>query len=215
VLSASRQTARPGLYDQMGAPAGLLAPERDPQTGRQESGGRGAKHVLVRAGKRNRQQQQEQAAPRRAPRFLSRAAAIGVAAAVMVAAAGVAAALLIRGHSGPNDKTAGVSFQPSALAFPAVQVNASVTRSFIMTNNGKSPATITRISVSGPSRHDFSVLTPALLDAARRGGQGSQPAAQPRPCHRLPPPPPTPTTPVALAPLAPRHPTPAQAIHPP
>ena len=26
VLSASRQTARPGLYDQMGAPAGLLAP---------------------------------------------------------------------------------------------------------------------------------------------------------------------------------------------
>ena len=41
VLSASQQTRRPGLYDQMGAPAGLLAPERDLQTGRQESGGQG------------------------------------------------------------------------------------------------------------------------------------------------------------------------------
>src|SRR5262249_57654066 len=38
VLSAHEQTTRPGLYDQMGAPAGLLAPERDPQTGHQESG---------------------------------------------------------------------------------------------------------------------------------------------------------------------------------
>src|SRR5215471_6952621 len=210
VLSASRQTARPGLYDQIGAPAGLLAPERDPQTSRQESGGRGAKQVLVRAGKRNRQQQREQAAPRKAPRFLPRAAAIAVAAAVMVAAAGVATALLIRGHSGPNSKPAGVSFkpagvsfQPPALVFPAVQVNASVTRSFTMTNNGKSPATITRIGVSGPGRHDFSVLTPTLLDAARRGGQGSQPAAQPPPCHRLVPHAQTCTITVAFAPLAP------------
>ena len=204
VLSASRQTARPGLYDQMGAPAGLLAPERDPQTGRQESGGQGAKQVPVRAGKRNRQQQQERVAHRKAPRFLPRAAAIAVAAALLVAAAGVATALLIRGHSGPNsNKPAGVSFQPSALAFPAVQVNASVTRSFTMTNNGKSPATITRISVSGPSRHDFSVLTPALLDAARRGGQGSQPPAQPPPCHRLVPHAQTCTITVAFAPTAP------------
>src|SRR5271166_5506137 len=37
VLSGPEQTRRPGLYDQMGAPAGLLAPERDPQTGRRES----------------------------------------------------------------------------------------------------------------------------------------------------------------------------------
>jgi len=65
VLSASRQTTRPSLYDQMGAPAGLLPPERDPQTGRQESGGQGAKQALVRTGKRNRQEQQEQAAPRK------------------------------------------------------------------------------------------------------------------------------------------------------
>jgi hypothetical protein len=206
VLSASRQTERPGLYDQMGAPAGLLAPERDPQTGRQESGGQGAKQVPVRAGKRNRQQQQERAGPRKAPRFLPRAAAIAVAAAVMVAAAGVAATLLIRGHSGPDSKPAGsnskpvdVSFQPSALIFPAVQVNASVTRSFTMTNNGNSPATITRVSVSGPSRHDFSVLTPALLDAAHRGGR----AAQPPPCHRHVPHAQTCTITVSFAPSAP------------
>src|SRR5512135_3164029 len=70
VLSASRQTTRPGLYNQMGAPAGLLAPERDPQTGRQESGGQGAKQALVRTGKRNSQEKKEQAAPRKAPWFL-------------------------------------------------------------------------------------------------------------------------------------------------
>jgi S-adenosylmethionine/arginine decarboxylase-like enzyme len=190
VLSASRQTARPGLYDQMGAPAGLLAPERDPQTGRQESAGQGAKQALVRVGKRNRQEQQERAAARKALRF-PRAAVIAVAAAVVVAAVGVAGALLSRGHSGPNGKpagvsfkSAGVSFQPSALVFPAVQVNASITKSFTMTNNGNSPATITRISISGPSRHDFSALAPALLDAARRGGQAAPTAAQPLPCHR-------------------------------
>jgi Bacterial Ig-like domain (group 3)/IPT/TIG domain len=202
-LSASRQTARPGLYDQMGAPAGLLAPERDPQTGRRESGGQGAKQVLARPGKRNRQQRQERTAPRKAPRFLPRAAAIAFAIVVIVAAAGVATALLSGGHSGPNGKPAGVSFQPSALIFPAVQVNASITRSFTMTNNGKSPATITRISVSGPSRHDFSVLTPALLDAARRGGQAVQPAAQHPPCHRHVPHAQACTITVAFAPLAP------------
>jgi len=202
VLSASRQTARPGLYDQMGAPAGLLAPERDPQTGRQESAGHGAKQALVRAGKRNRQEQQERAAARKALRF-PRAAVIAVAAAVMVAAVGVAGALLSRGHSGPNGKPAGVSFQPSALVFPAVQVNASITRSFTMTNNGNSPATITRISVSGPSRHDFSVLAPALLDAARRGGQAAPTAAQPLPCHRRLPHARTCTITVAFTPLTP------------
>ncbi len=202
VLSASRQTARPGLYDQMGAPAALLAPERDPQTGRQESAGHGAKQALVRAGKRNRQEQQERAAARKALRF-PRAAVIAVAAAVMVAAVGVAGALLSRGHSGPNGKPAGVSFQPSALVFPAVQVNASITRSFTMTNNGNSPATITRISVSGPSRHDFSVLAPALLDAARRGGQAAPTAAQPLPCHRRLPHARTCTITVAFTPLTP------------
>jgi Bacterial Ig-like domain (group 3)/IPT/TIG domain len=203
VLSTSRQTSRPGLYDQMGAPAGLLASERDPQTGRQESGGREPKQVLVRADKRNRQQRQEQPPPRKAPRFLPKVAAIAIAAAVMVAAAGAATALLIRGHSGPNSKSAGVSFKPSALVFPAVQVNASITRSFTITNDGKSPAAITRISVSASSRHDFSVLMPAFLDAARRGGPGGQPAAQPAPCHRLVTHAQTCTITVAFAPLVP------------
>jgi Bacterial Ig-like domain (group 3)/IPT/TIG domain len=203
VLSASRQTARPGLYDQLGAPAGLLAPERDPQTGRQEPGGQGAKQALARPGKRNRQHQQEQAAPRKAPRFLPRAAVIAFAVAIIVAAAGVATALVSGGHRGPNGKPAGVSFQPSALIFPAVQVNARITRSFTLTNNGNSPATITGVGVSGPSRHDFSVITPALLDAARRGGQAVQPAAQHPPCQGHVPHAQTCTITVAFAPLTP------------
>ena len=208
VLSASQQTTRPGLYDQMGAPAGLLAPERDPQTGQHESGEPGAKRTPARPGKRNRQEQQaprkEQEAPRKAARSVPRAVAIGVVIAVVLAAAGVATAVLGRGHSGPNGKPpAVVSFQPSALVFPAVQVNASITRSFTMTNNGNSPATITRISISGPSRHDFSVVTPALLGAARRGSQAVHPAAQPPPCHRRVPHAQTCTITVAFTPLAP------------
>ena len=208
VLSASQQTTRPGLYDQMGAPAGLLAPERDPQTGQHESGEPRAKRTLARPGKRNRQEQKaprkEQKAPPKAARSVPRAVAIGVVIAVVLAAAGVATAMLSRGHSGPNGKPpAVVSFQPSALVFPALQVNASITRSFTMTNNGNSPATITRISISGPGRHDFSILTPALLDAARRGGQAVHPAAQPPPCHRRIPHAQTCTITVAFTPTAP------------
>ncbi len=67
VLSAPEQTRRPGLYDQMGAPAGLLAPERDPQTGHQESGEPGAKRTLARPGKRNRQEQEAPRKDRRLP----------------------------------------------------------------------------------------------------------------------------------------------------
>ena len=208
VLSASRQTTRPGLYDQMGAPAGLLAPERDPQTGKHESGEPGAKRTLARPGKRNRQEQKaprrEQEAPRRAARSVPRAVAIGVVIAVVLAAAGAATAVLSRGHSGPDGKPpAVVSFQPPALVFPAVQVNASITRSFTMTNNGNSPAAITRISISGPSRHDFSVLTPALLDAARRGGQAVHQAAQAPPCRRRVPHAQTCAITVAFTPVAP------------
>ena len=188
VLSAPGQTTRPGLYDQIGAPAGLLTPERDPQTGRHGSGEQGAKRTSLRPGKRNRQEQatpkKEQEAPQKAPRLLPRAAAIGAAAAVVLAAGGVAAALLNHAHSGPNgNPPAVVSFQPAALVFPGVQVNTSVTRSFTMTNNGSSPAKIARMSIGGPGRHDFSVLGPALL-AAYRGGQAVHPAAQPPPCQR-------------------------------
>jgi HYR domain len=91
VLSAARQTTSPGLYDKMGAPAELLAPERDPQTGHQESGNAGAKRTLARPGKRNRQQQE---APRKAARSIPRAAAIVAAIALVLAGSGVAAAML-------------------------------------------------------------------------------------------------------------------------
>jgi hypothetical protein len=73
VLSAHQQTRRPGLYDQMGSPADLLPPERDPQTGRKESR-QTAKHALARPGKLGRQQY---SAPRRAPRSAPVAVAIG------------------------------------------------------------------------------------------------------------------------------------------
>jgi IPT/TIG domain/Cep192 domain 4 len=180
VSARADDTPRPLRPDS--APAELLAPERDPQTGHQESGGQGAKRTSVRAGKRNRQ---EQAAPKKASRFAPRAAAIGVAAAVLLAGAGAAAAVLSREHSGTNgNPPAPVSFQPSALSFPAVPVNASITRSVTMTNNGSSPATITRISIGGPSRHDFSVLAPSHLDAAYRSAQAIHPGAQKPPCHR-------------------------------
>jgi IPT/TIG domain len=189
VLSVPEQTRRPGLYDQMGAPAGLLTPERDPQTGRRESGEQGAKRTLARPGKQNRQDQkapqEEQEAAHQAPRFFPRAAAIGTAAAVVLASAAAATALLMNAHSGPPGKPPGVvSLQPPALSFPAVPVHASVTRSITMTDNGNSPATITGMSIGGPSRHDFSVLAPGVLDAAYRGGSAVHSAAQPAPCHR-------------------------------
>jgi hypothetical protein len=203
VLSAPEQTRRLGLYDQMGAPAGLVARERDPQTGHQEPGEPAAKRTLVRPGKRDRQNQEaprkEREAPRKASRLL-RAAAIGAAAALVLA--GAAAAVLSHEHSGPPaEPTTLVSFLPAALVFPAVQVNTSITRSFTMTNNGSSPATITGMSIGGPSRHDFSVLGSDLL-AAFRGGKAVHPAAQTLPCHRRVPHAQTCTITVAFTPTA-------------
>jgi hypothetical protein len=194
VLSAPEQTRRPGLYDQMGAPAGLLAPERDPQTGRHESGTPGTKRTLARPGKRNRQDREapkkEQEAPkkeqeslRKARRFFPRAAAIGAVAAVLLAGAGVAIAVLRNANS-----PAVVSFQPAALVFPAVRVNTTITRSFTITNRGGSPATITGVSIGGTGRHDFSVPRRPDLLAAYRGGQAVYAAAPPPPCQRLVPP---------------------------
>ena len=195
VLSAPGQTRRAGLYDQMGAPAGLLAPERDPQTGRHEAGAPGAKRTLARPGKQHRQDREtprkeqeapakeqkapgkEQEAPRRARRFLPRAAAIGAVAAVVLAGVGLAIAMVGRANS-----PAMVSLRPAAVVFPADRVSTTVTRSLTMTNNGGTPATITGISISGPGRKDFSVLGSDFL-AAYRGSQ-AVPAASPPPCHR-------------------------------
>jgi IPT/TIG domain len=54
VLSEHRQTTRTGIYDQIEPPSGLLAPERDPQTGRREQRGGTGKRLPGRPGKRDR-----------------------------------------------------------------------------------------------------------------------------------------------------------------
>ena len=189
-------------------PAGLLAPERDPQTGHQEPGEPAAKRALARPGKQNRQNQEasqeEQETPQQVSRFTPKAAAIGAAAAVLLAGAAVATALLSNAQVVPNVKpSAPVSVQPSALAFPAVPVHASITSSVTMTNNGSSPATITGMSLGGPGRHDFSVLAQALSDAAHHGSRATHPGAQPPPCHRVVPHAQTCTITVVFTPSAP------------
>jgi len=206
VLSAPEQTRRPGLYDHVDAPAKLLAPERDPQTGHQESGEPTAKRTLARPGKQNRQDQEKPPKEKERegtakPRRFLRAVAIGAIAAVVLAAAAVAA-LLGRGHSEP---AALVSFRPTALVFPEVQDNTSTSRSFTITNRGSSPTTITRVSIGGPGRPDFSVPGSDLL-AAYRGGRAAHPAAPPLRCHRLIPRAQTCTVTVVFTPTAPgRH----------
>jgi Tol biopolymer transport system component len=200
ILSAHQQTRRVGLYDLMGTPTGLLAPERDPQTGRREPGQRGAKHTLARPGKRNRHQDSRQ---RTRPRFARPAAVIGAVLTAVLAGAGVAAAVLSQGQGGPDDKPAApVSFRPSALSFPDVAVNTSATRSLTMTNDSSSPVTATRIRITGPGRHDFSVQhSPGV---AHRSGRSIQPAAlRPPTCLRRLPPTGTCKITVRFAPLAP------------
>ena len=183
VLSAHHQTRRLGLYDQMGAPAGLLAAERDPQTGHRESAERGAKHAFMRPGKRNTQ---EQSTPKRAHRFARKAVAIGAGVAVLLSGAGAAALALRHGHDGRQGEPDGrptapaISFQPSALSFPSVSINSSVTKPLTMTNPGHTPIAVKRIRVTGPAGHDFSVPIHDNL-GTHRNGQAVQLAAQPLP----------------------------------
>ena len=180
VLSAHRQTGRLGVYDRIGAPAGLLAPERDPQSGRRESGQRGAKPTFARPGKRNRQQH---AAPKSSSRFIRKAAVIGAVVTALLAGGGVTAAVLSNGHGGPRGNTAAVvSFAPHALSFPDVAVNSSATRSLTVTNTSDSPVTLTRMRITGPGRQDFSVEDrPGRAHAI---GQAVQPAVLRPPCQR-------------------------------
>jgi IPT/TIG domain len=177
VLSAHEQTRRLRLYDGMGPPAGLLAPERDPQTGRLESGPQGAKRTFTRPGKRHRQ---EDSAPRAPSGLLRRTAVIGAVVAVVLAAVAVAVATL--GH-GRGAAQAPVSFSPSALSFPDVAVNASVTRSLTMTNTSGSPVTVTQIGIAGSGRNDFSPAPQDSPGLAHRSGLATQSVAQPpSPC---------------------------------
>jgi IPT/TIG domain len=170
VLSAHQQTRRPGLYDRMGAPTGLLAPERDPQTGRYESGQQRAKRMLARPGKRHRN---EDPVRRTRPRLHRRAAVIGAVLAVLLAGGGVAAAVLSHGH-GSGKSAAVVSFQPSALSFPDVAVGAGVTRFLTVTNNARSPMTVRRVHITGPGRHDFSVSGQGSSSPTHRAGLAIQ-----------------------------------------
>jgi Putative Ig domain len=183
VLSAHQQTRRLGLYDQLGAPAGLLAPERDPQTGNYEPAERGGKHTLARPGKRS-QQDTASESPRRQEgegsnpprRFARRVIAIGAGAAVLLAIAGVAVAQHLHG---PSADSAGlVTFQPSVLSFSNVAINRSATRLLTVTNNGRSPIAVTRIQVSGPDWHDFAVPFQPNPGLAHRIGQAIQVAEQ-------------------------------------
>jgi hypothetical protein len=175
VLSAAQQTTNPGLYDRMGVPAELLAPERDPQTGHREPGRPGAKRTLARPGKRNRQ---EHETPRKAARPVPKAAVIGAAIAVVLAGGGVAAGMLT--HK-PSKTPAFVSVQPAALSFPAVRVNASVSKPLTVANNRRSQVMVTQIRIVGPARDDFSLGLQGNPGSTHRGGQAVQLPAQPRP----------------------------------
>ena len=186
VLSAPGRRDARAFTTRWAPPPGCSLPSATPRPATRSQGEQGAKRTgtpgqTEQAGHRNAK---EQAASQKGTPVPPESSSHRRRSRRRAGGRGVAAAVLSRGHSGPNgNPTALVSFQPSALVFPAVLVNASITRSFTMTNNGSSPATITRVSIGGPSRHDFSVLTPTLT-GARRGGQAIHPAAQPPPCHR-------------------------------
>jgi len=173
VLSAHHQTRRLGVYDQLPAPARLLAPERDPQTGRYEPGERGTKHTLGRPGKRDKRDDPQKRRPR-----LGRTAIAVIAAAVLLTGLGVAAAALSHGRQDT------VVFQPAALSFPATPVSHSTARSVIVTNTGSTPVRFTRMHVTGPARQDFSVPLQATLSRALTSGQAVQPAARLPSCQR-------------------------------
>ena len=179
VLSAHRQTGYLGLYDQMGAPAGLLAPERDSHTGRQESARRSAKPTFTRPGKSRRPRDPSDQAGRRddpsgqtRPRFARRAL---LAAAVLAALlAGAGAVIAAFGHARAPAPTP-LSFQPSALSFPAVAVHSSTTESLTMTNASRSPITVSQIRISGSGRGDFSIPAQYRRVSPRTGGQAIRP----------------------------------------
>jgi hypothetical protein len=181
VLSAHRQTGHLGVYDQMGAPAELLAPERDPQTGRQQSARRPAKYVFTRPGKPH---QRDDSPDRHRPRFARRAL---LAAAVLAAlVAGGAADAVAFGHpSGQPQAPAPLSFQPSALSFPNVAVNSSTTQYFTMTDTSRSLLTVSQIRITGPDQNDFSILAQAQDSSAGHGGQAIRAApSHPPDCPR-------------------------------
>jgi Bacterial Ig-like domain (group 3) len=184
VLSAHRQTGHLGVYDRMGAPAELLAPERDPQTGRQEPARRPAKYAFTRPGKHHRRDDppdrprtaHDDSSDQARPRFTRPALLAAAVLAVLVV--GVAAVAVALGRpNGPPPAQAPLSFQPSALSFPDVTVNSSTTKDLMMTDTSRSPLTVSQIRISGPDRNDFSILAYAQGSSVGHGGQAIRAAA--------------------------------------
>ncbi len=192
VLSAHRQTGHLGVYDRMGAPAKLLAPERDPQTGRRESAQRPAKYAFTRPGKPRRRDDPPDRpgtgpgdSPDRArPRFTRRALLAATVLAALVVGAAAAAVALGR-PSGPPPVPAPLSFQPSALSFPDVAVNSSTTKDLTITDTSRSPLTVGQLRISGPDPSNFSILAQDQDSSAGHVGQAIRPAAaHPLACPR-------------------------------
>ena len=174
VLSAHQQTRRPGLYDRLGAPAALLAPERDPITGRREPAGAAAKHTGARPGKRQRH---DDHTPRRLFRLSRIAAVIGAAVIILLAAAGAATALLTHGSRRKLDNSGSptaplVTFRPAALSFAKVLVNDTAIKPLTITN----PAGVKRMVITGPAADDFSIQD--VPDPPGGRGQNVQRATQ-------------------------------------
>ena len=80
----------------------------------------------------------------------------------------------------PSKTPAFVSVQPSALSFPAVPVNASVSKPLALANNRGSQVMVTQIRIAGSARDDFSVGLQGNSGSAHRGGQAVQLAVQPQ-----------------------------------
>jgi hypothetical protein len=177
-LSAHRQTRRPGLYDQLGAPATLVAPERDPQTGRREPGA--VKGTLTRPGKR---QNKDDKPPDHVPGYLRKVAAIGGVAAVLAASAGVATAVLRHRPSPPNDHHAPlITIQPSALSFSQVLLHSTATKWLTITNPGHTRTVVKRMVIAGSAAADFSARPQDIPGPAGRSARSGQQA--PRTCPR-------------------------------
>ena len=175
-LSAHRQTRRPGLYDQLGAPAALVAPERDPQTGRREPGA--VKGTLTRPGKR---QNKDDKPPDRSARYLRKVAAIGGVAAVLAAGAGVATAELRHRPSPPNHHHGPlITIQPSALSFAQVLLHSTATKWLTIINSGRTRAVVRRMVIAGSAAADFSVRPQDIPGPVGRSARQRTPRTCPR-----------------------------------
>jgi IPT/TIG domain len=165
ILRAHRQTGHPGLYDRMDAPAALLAPERDPQTGRREPGRWAAKHGVARPGKRNGHEHAPRRPASRSIRGAGRiiaatAAAAVIAAAIIMASVSLASSRLGNRHvhptptvgsaaTSPRSSTSGGSASASAATGSNISVSAASASSVAGSGTSASSDTGSSTSASG------------------------------------------------------------------